>query len=129
MSQLRSILEKFSAGKISIEEAENLLRSSCILEIDDFVKFDLRRELRKGVPEVVFASGKSPEDLVKIVKSVLSQKTYVLISRANEEQITLLKRETLENFKLEIFEKSGTVRVSRKEESFEKTGGKVGIIT
>ncbi|MEM2133252.1 MAG: nickel pincer cofactor biosynthesis protein LarB [Candidatus Jordarchaeaceae archaeon] len=129
MSQLRSILEKFSAGKISIEEAENLLRSSCILEIDDFVKFDLRRELRKGVPEVVFASGKRPEDLVKIVKSVLSQKTYVLISRANEEQTNILKRETLENFKLEIFEKSGTVRVSRKEESFEKTGGKVGIIT
>ncbi len=129
MSQIRSILEKFSAGKISIEEAENLLRSSCILEIDDFVKFDLRRELRKGVPEVIFASGKSPEDLVKIINNVLSQKSYVLISRANEEQISLLKKDLSENFKLEIFEKSGTIRVSRKGESFEKTGGKVGIIT
>ncbi len=129
MSQLRNILEKFSAGEISIDEAESLLRSSCILEIDDFVKFDLRRELRKGVPEVVFARGKSPEDLIKIVNNVLSQKPYVLISKANEEQITLLKKGISENFKLEIFEKSGTVRVSHKGKHFEKTGGKVGIIT
>jgi NCAIR mutase (PurE)-related protein len=129
MSRLRNILEKFSSGKISIEEAENLLRTNCVLEIDDFVKFDISRDLRKGVPEVIFGRGKSPEDLVKIVNGVLSQKTYVLITRTSDDQITLLKKQTPQNFKLEIFEKSGTIRVSYKEELFQKTGGKVGIIT
>jgi hypothetical protein len=129
MSQLRNILEKFSSGEISIEEAENLLRTNCVLEIDDFVKFDIGRELRKGVPEVIFGRGKRPEDLVKIVNSVLSQKTYVLITRTSEAQIALLKKQVPDNFKLEIFEKSGTIRVRREEELFKKTGGKVGIIT
>mgnify|MGYP005837076369 CR=1 FL=1 len=129
MSQLRNILEKFSSGKISIEEAENLLRTNCILEIDDLVKFDIGRELRKGVPEVIYGRGKRPEDLVKIVTRVLSQKTYILITQANEEQIALLKKQTAQNFKLEIFEKSGTIRISQEEELFQKIGGKMGIIT
>lgn len=129
MSHLRKILEKFSSGEISIEEAENLLRTSSIYEIDDFVKFDTKRELRAGVPEVVFASGKSAEDLVKIVNTLLSQRSYVLITRAGEQQITLLKKQIPKNFELEVFEKSGTIRVRYKEEFFTKTGGRIGIIT
>lgn len=129
MSQLRKILEKFSSGEISIEEAENLLRTNCIYEIDDLVKFDIRRELRAGVPEVIFASGKRPQDLVKIVSTIISQKNYVLITRAGEEQITLLKKHIPNNCELEIFEKSETIRIKHKEEFFTKTGGRIGIIT
>lgn len=129
MSNLRKILEKFSSGKLSIEEAENLLRTNCIYEIDDFVKFDVRRELRGGVPEVIFASGKRAEDLVKIINNLLSQKTYVLITRASEQQISFLKEQIPENCVLEIFEKSGTIRVRQKEELLIKTGGRIGIIT
>lgn len=129
MSQLRSILERFASGELSIEEAENLLRTNCVLEIDDFVKFDVGRDLRKGIPEVVLGRGKRPEDLIKIVNGVLSQKTYVLITRASDEQISLLKKQLPQNFKFEIFEKSGTIRVSHEKELFQKTGGKVGIIT
>ncbi len=48
-----------------------------------FAKVDHHRALRHGMPEVVFAQGKTPEQVVAIARSLLENAPNVLITRAN----------------------------------------------
>lgn len=51
------------------------------------VKFDIGRLERKGFPEVVFAVGKSDEEILSIMESVVLDKQPVVISRLTEARI------------------------------------------
>ena len=53
---------------------------------DDFAELDFEREERCGFPEVVFGAGKSPEQLVSIMKALAAKHDRVLCTRASEEQ-------------------------------------------
>jgi pyridinium-3,5-biscarboxylic acid mononucleotide synthase len=71
-----------------------------ILEIEDYCKFDLDREKRTGVPEIILAEGKDPEHLKSIVKE--------LINRGEPLIVTRLERSVFDSIKglgLEYFEK------------------------
>ncbi len=48
-----------------------------------YARVDHHRTLRQGFPEVVFAPGKKPEQIVGIVKSLLRQKSNILVTRSN----------------------------------------------
>ena len=48
-----------------------------------FARVDHHRTLRQGFPEVVFAPGKKPGQVVAIVKSLLRQKSNILVTRSN----------------------------------------------
>ena len=50
------ILDSVKNGKISVNEAKKQLSLYSIEEIENFAKIDLGREVRKGVPEVIFAA-------------------------------------------------------------------------
>ena len=81
---LRQMLEKVKAGSLDIEEALTRLK---LLPYDDqgFAKVDHHRSLRKGFPEVVFCHGKTVEQVVGIVKSLLQSANTVLATRASPE--------------------------------------------
>ncbi len=49
---LRDILEELSEGKISVDDAERLLKTQAIDEISDIARLDINRESRKGIPEI-----------------------------------------------------------------------------
>ena len=55
----REILEKLAAGELSVEEAQSRLSLAGISAIDGFARLDTDRHARKGVPEVVYAPGKT----------------------------------------------------------------------
>ncbi|AGK60442.1 NCAIR mutase (PurE)-related protein [Archaeoglobus sulfaticallidus PM70-1] len=93
-------------------------------QIEDFAKLDHLRIERAGKPEAIYAEGKSPEEVVKIIKNALKHLKGVLVTRASKEQIEEIKKEFRDR-KLDISERSGTVIVGEKREVI----GKVAIIS
>ena len=54
------------------------------------VRFDWQRSSRTGIPEVVFAQGKSKEQLVEISRSAVSRQCPILMTRVDEEKARYL---------------------------------------
>ncbi len=74
------ILEDLLAGRTSVAEAKRKIRNSMI-EIEDFAKFDVNRETRVGVPEVILCTGKTAGQVFEIVKSALRENGRVILSK------------------------------------------------
>jgi len=70
----REVLEKLAAGEIDIDTAERLLRLDYVEKIGNHTVFDMSRECRSGIPEVVYAEGKTPEKAGEIAERVIAKK-------------------------------------------------------
>ena len=57
-----------------------------------FAKVDTHRHLRRGFPEVVYARGKTNDEIEKISKGLLSEKSPLVITRANSKTFNSLKK-------------------------------------
>ena len=90
----RQILQLFEAvqkGKLQPEEAAERLRHFPFEDLG-FAKIDHHRLLRQGMPETVYAPGKTPEQIVKIVRQMLKRSPNVLITRATPVVAARIKR-------------------------------------
>jgi NCAIR mutase (PurE)-related protein len=86
-----NILKKIQAGTVSPEQA---LLSLCTEPFEDLVyaKPDHHRELRQGVPEVIFGLGKTPEQIVGIANAMLEKgQRLILITRLTQEAADAVK--------------------------------------
>ncbi|MFX1278990.1 MAG: nickel pincer cofactor biosynthesis protein LarB [Promethearchaeota archaeon] len=131
MSEINEILNKLIDKKISIQEAERLLRANQIEEVGDFAKLDLFRKTRTGMPEVIYAQNKTASVVIEIIEKFLENKNFAVISRYNDKQKTIIEQTFEKSIKYEInISKLGKIIVI-KEKSFEfpKKGGIVGIVT
>lgn len=82
--KIKEILDSVREGRVTVEEAVRRLRHLPYEDIS-FAKIDHHRHLRQGVPEVVFASGKTKEQVVSIAKAMYKKGRSFLISRASED--------------------------------------------
>ena len=82
--QLRTLLEQVRSGAVEVDAAVERMRH---LPFEDlgFAKVDHHRALRHGMPEVIFAQGKTPEQVVAIAERLLEHSANVLITRADRE--------------------------------------------
>jgi len=82
--QLRVLLQEVKTGRLSVEEALERLRT---LPYEDlgFARIDHHRALRKGFPEVILCQGKTTEQIVDIIRSMLPLQVTILATRASEE--------------------------------------------
>jgi NCAIR mutase (PurE)-related protein len=89
--QILELLEKVREGTLSPEQGLDRLKN---LPFEDlgFARVDHHRTLRHGFPEVIFAPGKKPEQVVAIVKSLLPQKSNILVTRSNESTFKMVRR-------------------------------------
>jgi len=126
---MREILEKVAKGEISIDEAERLLRVLAIEEIGNLAKIDIRREFRKGIPEVILAEGKDTQDLVHIAVRMLQESGRAIISRATNEQRQAIREAIPSDAFSQANDKARLVVIKRKGFVAQKTGGKIGILT
>src|SRR5437660_12712465 len=69
--RLGQLLESVASGATSPEEARRALRDLPFADLG-FAKVDHHRELRQGACEIVFAQGKTTEQVVAIVERLLS---------------------------------------------------------
>ena len=124
---MKEILQKLIEGEIPLEEAEKKLKTMQIREIEDFAKLDMCRDLRTGIPEVIFAEGKENDDLVKIILGS-ADKGRLMVTKLNNDKYDAIKEELtlLEGFKIDYHKKAKILLVKNHE--IEKEG-KIGVIT
>jgi NCAIR mutase (PurE)-related protein len=86
---LRRLLDELVAGEASPEEVLRRLRRLPYADLG-FARVDHHRPLRQGLPEAVYAPGKSVGQCVAIVGELLSEPGGgpVILSRASDEQAT-----------------------------------------
>jgi pyridinium-3,5-biscarboxylic acid mononucleotide synthase len=82
--QLLKIMQRVQAGGLSPEDAATSLEN---LPFEDlgFAKIDHHRALRSGMPEVIFAAGKSPQQAAAIFERLAASGVDVLATKANED--------------------------------------------
>ena len=82
--EIKKILNQVKDGTSTVDEAMNILRD---LPFEDagFAKIDHHRELRTGYPEVILCSGKTTEQVVKIIGMMYAKGSDILGTRANAE--------------------------------------------
>jgi len=81
---IKELLGKVKEGSLDVDEAIAQLRW---LPYDDlgFAKIDSHRNIRRGFPEVVFAQGKTVDQVAKIAQRMLESNNNLLITRASQE--------------------------------------------
>ena len=80
-----ALLQKVKAGTLSPEEAVLELKMSPYEDLG-YAKIDLHRELRQGIPEVIFGSGKTPEQIIGIASAMRAHGgENILITRLSPE--------------------------------------------
>jgi NCAIR mutase (PurE)-related protein len=87
--QLRSLFEQVRNGAVDIEAAMVRMRHMPFEDLG-FAKVDHHRALRHGIPEVIFAQGKTPEQVVAIADRLLQNAPNVLITRVAPECASLV---------------------------------------
>ncbi len=126
---MRRILEKLKKGDISLKEAEKMLKTMHIEELEDFAKLDMGRDVRTGIPEVILAEGKEEDEIVKII-SELAKKGHILITRLENKRYDAIRGHlgVLKDrgFKIKYHKKAKVLVV--KDHEVEKVG-RIGIIT
>ena len=80
--QLRAFLEQVRSGAIEIDSAVQRMRHMPYEDLG-FAKVDHHRALRHGMPEVIFAKGKTPQQVAAIAERLLAHAQNVLITRAD----------------------------------------------
>lgn len=86
-SRIEELLAQVKRGECSVEEAADRLRR---LPFEDlgFARIDHHRALRQGFPEVIYAAGKTSDQVVGIAQKMVAAGSNVLITRVSGRQAT-----------------------------------------
>lgn len=90
---LLSLLEQVKAGATSPGAAAEQL-SQITVEDAGFAKIDHHRALRLGMPEVIYAAGKTPDQVAEIFFRMARSGETVLATRASQETWSAVQRTT-----------------------------------
>ncbi|MCC6175081.1 MAG: nickel pincer cofactor biosynthesis protein LarB [Chloroflexi bacterium] len=95
---------------------------------DTAVRADLGRERRKGVPEVIMADRKRPEDCLAAAHAFLDTRGRAILSRVPPALADQIER-ALPGYHVTHFPASGMLLVKRDDFTPAPRGGRVGILT
>ena len=88
IDDLAKLLDDYKNAKIGFQEAIEALKKIPFENLG-FARIDHHREMRKGIPEAIFGMGKTPEQILEIVRSYVIRKTVMFWSH---EQIRLFMK-------------------------------------
>jgi len=100
------------------------IRNKNLYEDLGFAKVDLSRQVRKGVPEVIYAPGKKPEQIAKIMKSLSRVADPVIVTRADKKVFECISKNIPT---AKFYEKANIITLEKKSRASKK--GRVMIIT
>ncbi|RPI35333.1 MAG: nickel pincer cofactor biosynthesis protein LarB [Nitrospiraceae bacterium] len=87
--KIKNLLASVKDGNISIEDALKKLKHLPYEDIS-FAKVDHHRHLRQGVPEVIYASGKTEKQVMSIARAMHGKSRSFLITKATKKLYTSL---------------------------------------
>lgn len=82
------------------------------LEIADIAKLDPQRERTTGIPEVILARGKDPDEVLTLAQALLEKKGHVIITKAEKAHFT--KLEEIGGFEKNLNHKAGVAVFEKK---------------
>ena len=85
-----NILQQVAEGKKTPEEARELMQLAPYLEMSGGISLDTHRKFRTGQMEVVFARGKTNEQLYNAVLGIHSSQSPVMATKVETEQAQFL---------------------------------------
>jgi NCAIR mutase (PurE)-related protein len=129
MQPLRDIIDKVSRKEITPQEAEKMLKLLAVDELGCLAKLDGSRELRKGIPEIVLAEGKTPSDVAEICQLMLSNNGRVIVSRCSREHFLAIKALPTDGLAVEFNDKARMAILKKKTFVTPNSGGRIGILT
>lgn len=86
------ILKRIQSGEIPPEDA---LRKLCTEPFEDlgYAKLDHHRELRQGIPEVIYGAGKTPEQIAGIAAAMRDKgQSLILITRLSPDAAEMVQK-------------------------------------
>lgn len=87
---IKSILEAVKDGSISIDEAILQIKTAPFEDIG-YAKVDLHRRFRQGIAEVIYGAGKTPEQILGIVDTMLkNEQETILVTRLSKESAEIV---------------------------------------
>ena len=120
---LRKIFEQVRSKKLSPDEAVERLRHMPFEDLG-FAKVDHHRQLRTGMPEVVFGLGKTPAQTAQIFARLAAHEGNVLATRATEAQFAAVKKKVK---KAEYRELARAIVLQRDHTKYGK--GKIAVVS
>src|SRR4051812_23552300 len=74
-TEVRALLDAVASGQMTVPEAESSLATAPLRGFTDlgFARLDSHRALRTGDPEVVYAAGKTTEQVVTLLRELSRQ--------------------------------------------------------
>lgn len=122
------MLRRLVAGELTEEEALAELRRIQLDELAGRARLDLGRYMRRGIPEVVMASGKGPDEAARLAVAIARQQGQGLVSRMTEAHANAL-REQASQSEMHVVAYHSSARVLRGGFSPVPLEANVGILT
>jgi NCAIR mutase (PurE)-related protein len=97
--------------------------------LEQFANLDLGRAARSGVPEVVLAEHKTPEQTIAIAGRILDQVGRVLISRVSPETHMALQKTFADTVEWTVYSEGRTLTLSMPGITPPQHGGRIGVLT
>ena len=125
---MRDILRRLVAGDLTEEQAVSELRRLQLDELGGRAKLDLGRFMRRGIPEVVLATGKTPADAARLAIAMAERQGQGLISRMSDEHKAALQN-AADAAGMQVISYAASARVVRQGFVPEALDCRVGILT
>lgn len=112
---LRTLLERYSKGELSTDDLQQRISLHSVEKVaNNVAKLDVNREIRKEIPEVIFAKGKEYTDLLRITQVAARKSGTVIVSKVQPQGLLIRLHKALmkARFEVEIGKKSTAILVS-----------------
>lgn len=126
---LHTILDRFANGSLSLSDVEKEISIHAIEKIGDIAKLDVGREMRRGMPEIIFAENKEYKDVIRIALAAIRRNGQTVVSRIRKNELSkvagALKKKGM---MIEVGRNSTTLLAADKSFGRKVTGAKIGIM-
>jgi NCAIR mutase (PurE)-related protein len=91
IKKLKNLLDLVHSGQLSVDEALEQLKDLPYQDIA-YARIDHHRSLRSGFPEVIFGQGKSVEQIIGIMKAMVSKNDTIMVTRLDKEKADVITK-------------------------------------
>ena len=126
-TSVNEVLEKLLAGELTIDDARRELSALSVRQIGELARLDTKRAYRVGVPELILAEGKRPEDAARLSIKMAGERGYALVTRAGDRHVKEIKKELPKGFDINFNRVARAVLVKRRGYTF-PAAGKIGVL-
>jgi NCAIR mutase (PurE)-related protein len=122
-NNLKKMLNQVKNNEIDIDTAMEKLKELPFKDLG-YAKVDNHRSLRNGYPEVIYCEGKSLEEIVGIIKEMVTNENNVLATRASKEVYNKVKSIVPDAI---YYKRPKIIFIEKRE--IKKTRGKIIVVT